>query len=256
MSILLRGKKSLSQLARAILRSFGSDAHSYPFSTRQGAYQDTGAITPSVAVNDPIGLQQDTVGTNNATQTTAINRPTVQQDGGGRWYASFNGTNQSMQLASVPFQMADDFAVVACVKYGAPVAWLTIFSLSGAGVIPRIQLLLNEVNGFALAYFQDDAGVNTQAQGAVDLSNTTSVITLAKRGTNVYLRVNGVQVATTSVAGLGAATFTAAAIGRLALGADYMLGGIYDLNLTKGTVTDAQLLVLEKAAAQKAGLVL
>ena len=145
---------------------------------------------------------------------------------------------------------------LACVKYGTPVGWSTIFSLSGAGTTPRIQLVLNAANGFALAYFRDDAGVNTQAQGAVDLRNTTSVITLAKRGTNVYLRVNGVQVATTSAAGLGAATFTASAIGKLALGTDYMIGGSYGVDPIKGTVTDAQLLTLEKAAAQKAGLVL
>ena len=396
MSILLRGKKSLSQLARAILRSFAPDASSYPFSTLQGAYQ-TSTGPAAVAVNDPVGLELDAMGTvgpelvtngdfsagvtgwgwyvpflpqtftnvggelhvvgdgvaralygqstaetmtsgktyrirlsvrlasgamptislnaafygvslitiqsagsttvktysyevfykasttgsvhltfdnyvahdlyidnvsivevtgNHATQTTAINRPTVQQDGNGRFYASFNGTNSSLQLTSVQFQMADDFAVVTCVKYGTPASWSTIFSICGAGTTPRIQLFLDNANGHAGAYFRDDAGVSTRAQGAVDLRNTTSVITLAKRGTNVYLRVNGVQVVTTSVAGLGAATFTAAAIGKLALGADYMLGGSYGVDPIKGTVTDAQLLTLEKAAGQRAGLVI
>ena len=61
MSILLRGKKSLSQLARAILKSFGSNASSYPFSTRQGAYQ-TSACPVAAAVNDPMGLGLDALG--------------------------------------------------------------------------------------------------------------------------------------------------------------------------------------------------
>lgn len=55
------GTNSLNALAQAILRSFGSNASSYPFSTLQGAYQ-TSAGPAAAAVNDPIGLELDAMG--------------------------------------------------------------------------------------------------------------------------------------------------------------------------------------------------
>lgn len=395
MSILLRGKKSLSQLARAILKSFGSNASSYPFSTRQGAYQ-TSAGPVAAAVNDPIGLELDALGNiglelnanpgpftaatgyelvgvtpsfnsgslvitnaaagvgqarysialaagktylvstvfksgasnavadsgrmsfqvgadivqwgyvsangveqsmsgyvrsptdtdllvslqiasggaaggagdsasaslisakevtgNHATQPTAINRPTLQQDGGGRWYASFNGTNQSMQLASVPFQMADDFCITTCINPGVQAGNGAIFAVVGAGAVARIELYVAVTTGFAAFYLHDDATGISAASGATDIRNSPCVVTLWKVGNAKYLRVNSVQVATDSTV-LGTATFTDAAWGCLpVVFADYFNGGNYEGDAIKGTLTLAQVVTLEKAAAQRAGL--
>ena len=373
MSILLRGKKSLSQLARAILRSFGSDASSYPFATLAGAYQTlTGPA--AVAVNDPVGFEFDamgvvgpevmvnptflsggagwlvaswalstgaatatsvvegnlvyqlgvatsgnvyrvnytvdsvsaggvaayingtqgtirtapgaytetlqaaaanpfvgtiTVGTttavissfscvqvtgNHATQTTAINRPTLQQDGGGRWYASFNGTNSGLVLSSVPFQMADDFAVAVCVKVTGASGWSTLFGITGATYTPRIHFYVDCSTGLPSLLLRDDANVAVGLVGSVDVRNTVAVLSFVKRGSYVSMRVNSASQFANTYAIPGVSTFTSAAIG--VLGFDLMNGAIYDLDVIKGTVTDAQLLTLEKAAAQKAGLVL
>jgi len=390
MSILLRGKKSLSQLARAILKSFGSNASSYPFSTRQGAYQ-TSAGPAAIAVNDPIGLELDAMGTTvgpelvtngdfsagttgwtdgttatptvadgvltitntgsgvtgcgrgfatvvgqtyvvnvdwtqvsattaytgidstnlawgtllldlttlgqgkrqaifkatstttyvsllqNATagqstkfdnisvreitgipavQPTAINRPTLQQDGNGRFYASFNGTNQSMALSSVPFQMADDFCITTCINPGVQAGNGAIFAVVGAGAVARIELYVAVTTGFAAFYLHDDATGISAASGATDIRNSPCVVTLWKVGNAKYLRVNSVQVATDSTV-LGTATFTDAAWGCLpVVFADYFNGGNYEGDAIKGTLTLAQVITLEKAAAQKAGLVL
>lgn len=188
---------------------------------------------------------------NHATQATTINRPTLQKDGGNRWYASFNGTTSSLALSSVPFQMADDFAVVACVNCSASAAIDPILNLGGTTA--KIQLAISGVTGFATAVWIDDTLITDTLLGAVDLRSTVAVLSLRKVGNVKVLRVNGVQVATNSTV-MGAATFTSQNVGTD--GTLFFNGAQYDLAPIKGTVTDAQLLTLEKAAGLRAGLIL
>lgn len=50
---------------------------------------------------------------NHASQPTAANRPVLQQDGNGKYYLSFNGTNSSMATAAINFTATDKMTVWA-----------------------------------------------------------------------------------------------------------------------------------------------
>lgn len=67
-------------------------------------FQDSAGTTPVTAVGQPVGKMLDKSGRNNhATQATAGNRPILQQDGGGKYYLDFNGSNRSMVTGNVNF---------------------------------------------------------------------------------------------------------------------------------------------------------
>ena len=109
------GSLSLSALAQAILRSFGNGASEYLFASPRTLWQDAAGTVPATAVNDPIGKATDQINTNSATQTTAINRSTVQrglwnlltysQDLTGAGWATNSGATVS--VSSVTFTALD-----------------------------------------------------------------------------------------------------------------------------------------------------
>lgn len=232
-----------TRYSKTITTVAAEDLYAYPYASR-------GVSTATGFVASEPQLEYGQVFTSYTPTTSAAgSNPTA-----GNYWAQFNGANQSLQLTSVPFQMADDFAVVACVNVGTPTNWTTVFSVSGAGATSRIELFIDNASGHAAAYFRDDASANTLIQGAADVRNVLSVLTIAKRGTAVFLRVNGVQVATGSVAALGTATMTSSSIGIIGASSEPLIGALYYLDPIKGAVTDAQLLVLEKAAAQRGGI--
>ena len=372
--------QSLQQRAMGILRSFGSNAHSYPFSTLQGAYQ-TSAGPAAAAVNDPVGLELDALGTlgpnlvtngdfsagatgwtgdanittainggvfnlgavttgntltqpclivgkmyklvfsvtrfsvlgnfrvrigggvwgdlilaistvgtytiygqatvdtelafvryatsdfdidnvsvqevtgNHATQTTAINRPTVQQDGGGRWYASFNGTNQSMQLASTLTAVAGTF--ICCARADV-LHFGTLFGGGGNYVSEPGISLITANNGSLRAVFGNGT-ITNQSVSAVDTYTPGEIFVVSVQWDMSFIKIRKNSGTTRQVANLlgDLTSATLGSIGRIGpLGGTYFSGSIYDLDAIKGTVTDAQLLTLEKAAGQRAGLVI
>lgn len=246
------GTNSLNALAQAILRSFYPNSSSYPFATRQGAYQDTGATTPAVAINDPIGLQQDMVGTNNATQATAINRPTLQQDAGGRFYGSFDGSNDSLALTSVPFRMADDHAIVIC--FSLPDATLAQGVVTpGFGVNSFIaSVIADTTNGISVRYANDTPTYFTRIVGTIAVGEVVVVGIHCIAGV-VTAWKNLTPVSTLSPT--GAFTLTGSVIGDNP-GFVKAKVAIYDYDPIKGAVTDAQMLTLIKAAGLRAGLVI
>lgn len=192
---------------------------------------------------------------NHATQTTAINRPTVQQDGGGRYYASFNGTNQSLALSSVPFQMVDDFAVVACLTISALPAGVGVIFALGSATAARLQLYGGS-DANIYANFVDDAGITaTIFLAAAANVGTPMVLTMRNISGSRRLSKNAGTEQTTATV-LGTATFSEARIAASTYGGTGNFANIliYDIDIIKGTVTDAQLLILEKAAAQRAGI--
>jgi len=179
------------------------------------------------------------------TTSAAGSNPTA-----GNFWAQFNGTS-SMGLSSVPFQMADDFAVVACVNCTG-LGTGGAFSI-GDGLGTSELMTLGSLSGNAHFYMQS-GGVGINIQSPSSISNQVAVITAQKIGTACTLRVNGVVVASATTTHTSA--WVVSNIGLWYPANGMFTGAIYDLNVIKGTVTDAQLLTLEKAAAQRAGLVI
>lgn len=181
------------------------------------------------------------------TTSAAGSNPTA-----GPYYASFNGTNSFLALTSVPFQTNDDFCVVACVKETGS-ATGGVFSVStGVSVTELITL---SFTGGAAQFYMSSGGSTALAISVPTYADQTIVMVMWKVGTSMVLRVNGVQVASSTWLG-GTSTFTRSDIGCYYPGGGLMPQAVYDLDPIKGTLTLAQVVTLERAAAQRAGLVL
>jgi len=168
----------------------------------------------------------------------------------GRYWWSFDGSNDYLQLGSVPVSLADDFVFVCAARVDSTANSGKLISLRGAGATPVIQLSLTA--GRPFAQIRDDTGASATRTHGADIT-AMSVSTLWKVGTNVYLRVNGVQSgAALSASGFGATTLLYAAIGAAVIGGTpegLFQGAIGLSGIVKGTMTESDVLTIERLAA-------
>jgi hypothetical protein len=165
----------------------------------------------------------------------------------GRYSSQFSGA-QSLTLGSVPFQMADDHAVITCVRDDS-LSTKHYVSISGNGAnFPNVCALRSNGSGSCRVSWGDDAATASE----VTLSNSVGVpfvVSGRKVGNAKTGRVNGVA-GTVSNTVMGATTLTGAAIGMLgAGGSQFFSGTIGPVILIKGTVQDSDLLILERFVA-------
>jgi len=173
----------------------------------------------------------------------------------GPQYWSFDGSNDSLALGGPLFQMADDHCVVAGVNCNSATGDKTVFSQRSSTNANPIVGALDVSTGSPRAIWRDDAGTISVLSGTV--VGTDVVLTARSSSGLRALRVNSVQKQSASVS-LGASTITAAAIGvsPVATPNSYMSGNIYPVIAIKGTVPDADLLLLEKFVANLSGVTL
>ena len=94
-------------------------------------FQDAAGTTPVTAVGQPVGRILDKSGRgNHATQTTATSRPVLQQDASGRYYLSFDGTDDWMQTNNINFTGTDKMTVFCGVRKLSDAAAGAIVELS------------------------------------------------------------------------------------------------------------------------------
>ena len=173
------------------------------------------------------------------------------------WEFGGDGTpTDYLGLGSVPFQMSDDGWVVAAVQCVSKSAGNRILHVgSSATDTQRVACLtVNATTGFLSAIWRDDASAVVTLVDTVDhVSNGVFVGSCRKSGASLSLRVNGVQVASAAQT-FGATTLNAAAIGvHTATGSNFN-GNIYAVLCGKGAITDTDLLLIEKLAANLAGI--
>jgi len=96
-------------------------------------FQDSAGSIPATAVGQPVGLILDKSGRgNHASQPTAINRPILRQDAGGKYYLEFNGVNMSLSTATIDFTGTDKMTVFAGVRKLSDAAFGNICELSAS----------------------------------------------------------------------------------------------------------------------------
>lgn len=239
--------------AAAILRRFGTDAHVYlpGIGTLNGLtagnYLDS-ALTTAATVDNPVGGVVDAVGTINATQATTANKPILRQTSG-KYSWQFDGSNDYLSLGSAPFQMADDHAVIAS---GTPTTSTTdcdVFGQrNGGSTNPLAPLLRFGADAKVKVLYRDDAGtLDNPIMTASYIAGTPYVVSCRKTGNTKVVRANGVDGSTKNTA-LGATTITTSTIGAgVTTGVLGLFNGsIGPVIAIKGTVTDAELLTLER----------
>lgn len=244
------GTDSLISQAIAVLRKFGTDAHAYipgigaVSGLTAGNYLEN-TFAPPVVVDGLVGGVLDAVGSIHATASGAA-RPTLRLTSG-RYSHQYAGA-QSLALDSVPFQMADDHAVIVCANVNTSAADCIVFRCYGAGGIPVVGMLKFTL-GLPDAVWRDDAANLVRITGASSVVGTAVVLALRKVGNAKSLWMNGVQVGATENTVMGATTLNGAVIGQTGISTNWMQGTIGNVIPIKGTLTDADLITLMRYAA-------
>ena len=88
----------------ASLFAAGQQGAWYDPSDFASMFQDSAGTVPVTATTQPVGRINDKSGrANHATQATAAARPILQQDAGGRYYLAFDGVDDNLATAAIPF---------------------------------------------------------------------------------------------------------------------------------------------------------
>ncbi len=173
------------------------------------------------------------------------------------WEFGGDGTpTDYLGLGSVPFQMSDDHWVVVASSCTASGAINTIVDLAGSATGQRCAALYYNSSRNLVAVWTDDTAVARTITHGSSLGDSVNVATAIKIGNNKRLRVNGVQSGSVETSVMGTTTISLAAIGRANWSSLYLNGNIYAVLCGKGTITDADLLLIEKLAANLAGVTL
>ena len=102
--------------------------------------------------------------------------------------------------------------------------------------------------------WRDDAGTIALLNGSGSIYGVKAVMSVVKQGNVKRLRVNGAQAATNSTA-LGATTVTSCTVGvtPTATPASYVNGNLSCVVIGRGTVSDADLALIERFVASLQG---
>ena len=177
-------------------------------------------------------------------QGTTANKPILRQSG--NYYWEFDGTNDSLASTSAPFQMADDHCVVMGVSRTAVATEKHPFHVGAtASVNPLAARIAFAADGTVNAHWRDDSTtLFTAASGATYTAGVPLVVSARKTGNNKVCRVNGVAGSVNSSAVGATATLDKIVFGNHNAG--YFDGLEYATINVKGTVSDANLLILER----------
>jgi len=170
----------------------------------------------------------------------------------GPQYWQFDGSNDSLSLGGPLFQMADDHCVVAgATPTAGTTSVIAAVSRSASG-ISTAALLYTSAGSIASGWRDsaDTAGLSPASLPSA--IGVACVATAIKRGNLKELRRNGISGGVSSVAP-GAAEISTGSIGSNQYG-NFMNGAIYPVIAIKGTVPDADLLLLEKFVGQLSGV--
>lgn len=154
-----------------------------------------------------------------------------------------NGGTQSLALQSAPFSVSDDHVVIQGVTAQDTSGTHASFAMANGN--SRFPVLYVSAGGYPAVSWRDDTGVGVTVTAGQVSNGDSFVFTGRKVGSLGYARKNGIpyQVAIT---GLGTTTATAAFIGASTAGTINWVGDIYPTVIVKGSISDAELLVLER----------
>jgi len=176
------------------------------------------------------------------TTTAAASNPNA-----GRYSWQFDGSNDSLSLSAPLFQMSDDHCVIAGAKVDSVAAQNTIFAEIGTG---RIQF---RYNTGAMQFLWLGASVGTNYVTTPTYLNQAIVVSGRNVSGTKTSRVNAVTLNTDATVP-DTPSMSSASIGSLGGSSNYMSGSIYPVIAIKGTISDADLLAIERLVGQLSGV--
>ena len=198
-----------------------------------------GAKTVSVSVREIPGIH--------ATQSTTANKALLKSAAGKYWW-QLDGTD-SLSLSAPLFQMSDDHVVIA--GFNASAVGVYVFSHTNTSTGVHCATVRVASDGKPSAWWRDDSTAQDVLYGPSSIVGSAAVVTAKKAASAKSLRVNG-SLASSAGTSLGTTTLNEYAIGKS--GAGYMQGSIYPVIAIKGTLSDSDLLVLERFVGQLSGV--
>lgn len=241
----------------AALFAAGEQGAWYDPSDWSTLFQDSAGTLPVTAVGQPVGKMLDKSGRgNHATQPTAINRPVVQQDGSGRYYLSFNGTNSWMSTGSIDFTATDKMTVVAGVRKLSDATVAILLELSTTLAANNGTFILYAPDGASPSYAAFSKGTVLSAIGVAGFAAPVStVLTVVSdiTGDSLILGTNGVYVPTGGDQGTGNYGNYPLYIGARAGTSLFFHGNLYSLIIRGALSSDTQIMNTERYVNTKTG---
>ena len=173
----------------------------------------------------------------------------------GKYWWSYDGSNDCLTTASVPFQITDDHSVTIAARRDSITAVNALFDITNSGGgLPHIALMQGSAGSSVFAvYWVDNAGVTVTLSSTL-AAGEVAVFTARQVGNVRVLRKNGVQVATNTTV-LGAATVDLTTVGAWPGTSRYWVGAMGWTVPLKATMSDADCLTVERiVAAQFPGM--
>ena len=175
------------------------------------------------------------------TTTAAASNPNA-----GKYSWQFDGSNDSLSLSAPLFQPSDDHCIVGAATCKDAAGQLTIFSTDGNN--GRTQFRFN--SGYVQFLWLGTTGTNFISP--ISYTNIPIVVGARKVSSVKTSRINGATLNIDSTA-VDTVTNSASTIGSWA-GTNYMNGNLGPIIVIKGTVTDSDLLTLERFVGQLSGV--
>jgi hypothetical protein len=175
----------------------------------------------------------------------------------GPYWLDFDGVDDRLQLASVPFQMNEDHFVSAVATNLSKTSTHRIFSIaSTSSTSPRIAELSFLASGAIQASWMDDTLTSGTLSDTVDVTGLPVCFTAWKQTDAKSLRRNGNQIGAINTTALGASTVTNAGIGALMIlnPNTFAAGPIHALSFGKSAISVTDIRKIEKYLAQKSGI--
>ena len=186
-----------------------------------------------------------------AAQGASIDNISVREVLEWSYAVSFDGSNDSLALGSVPFQMSDDHCVISgFVWNGGGSANKTVVEPAGTATTTparAAQIGLEAGTNFIQAQWITDAPtVVAVKDSTAAVAGVPYVVSARAIGNNLVLRKNAVQKSTGAKPS-GTATFSGATIGSRGIASnEFFQGQITAVVICKATVSDADLALMEK----------
>jgi hypothetical protein len=205
-------------------------------------------VIGSGIIADQVQLELGTVASNySPTTSAAASNPNA------GWYSwAFDAAaQQRLNLASVPFQRADDFCITFAARQNVTGAGsMVIFGMRNSASTNALIHLAVNTGGGVYAQLRDDASVNAAIIDNFNRVGQVFVATLWQVAGTRYLRINGVQIGSDATV-LGTTTLNTATIGATTTTttAEFMNGMIGASVIEKGTFTAAEVLANERWVA-------
>ena len=118
-------------------------------------FRDPAGTVPVTGVGQPVGCILDKSGRgNHATQSSTTSRPTLQQDGSGRYYLAFDGTNDSLAAASINFGASDKMTIVAGIQRDTTTVGILLELSASLNSFPSAFYLTSPGGGIRSAEFR------------------------------------------------------------------------------------------------------